>query len=69
MRRLTQCILINVGIGAGLLVRFWPDHFFSDLMKFIIDVIFKNCTHASRAPITAGPLQMSFYAPDKEWEE
>ena len=29
----------GIGIGAGLLVRFWPDHFFGDLMKFIIDIV------------------------------
>ena len=40
--------------------------FFGNLMKFIIDVMFKNCVHASCAPITARPLQMSFYSPDKE---
>ena len=27
------------------LVWFWPDHFFGDLMEFMID-IFKNCVHA-----------------------
>ena len=36
--------------------------FFGDLMKFIVD-IFKNCAHTLRMPLTAGPLQSSFYSP------
>ena len=44
------------------LVRFWPNHFFGDLMKFII----KNCARTKRTPITVhGPdhFKSPSYAP------
>ena len=44
-----------IGVGAGPAGLFWPDHFFGNLMKFIIDGL--------RAPITARPLQKSFLHP------
>ena len=44
------------------LVQFWPDHFFGDSMKFIIDIV-NNYARASLAPIVAGPLQKSFLHP------
>ena len=37
---------MHIGVGAGpvRLVRFWPDHFFGDLMKFIIEICARAVT-------------------------
>ena len=53
---------LGIGVGANPAGPVWLDHFFSNVMRFIIDIL-KNCTRLSRAPITAGPLQKSFLCP------
>ena len=58
-KQVTKFWVHDIGVGAGLAGLDWPDYFFGDLLKFIID-IFKFSKRASRMAITARPFQKSF---------